>query len=405
MIGSCVIVSALKIVNWKRNACVTMCEYRSMQSCSSCVIANINWMSSNPYLIPHTYRRLLLINTLLNPVFVFSLFHNKVITPWLRVARSKQWSMINASQTESSQNPNPSLGSLQSELPMWWMELIRHGQWPMTHMPNSQEYRQGSQHSCQMALQKRRSLDTIRIQQDHALHENPRWRFPVNTQKFATWQTVMASTWHAEPASTWWKMRSTIKVRFTHTCQSTVEMIVAEISNPQLHGNTEWHPETNWSNHPPVISTNVHQMIESIDKLQANKQYAVIPSDGIESLAAGTHCPQSVWELHQSLKACNSEHSYLDDDIAAMHHLHSKPIIINDASIYSPATVREMSAAASSSSSWPMSDEPYWKWWLHWKHPACHWTCLCTSLVMHYMLSLIFIHMYWLALLIEFIHA
>ena len=91
------------------------------------------------------------------------------------------------------------------------------------------------------------------------------------------------------------------KVRFTHTCQITVEMTVAEISNPQLPGITEWQPERNWSNHPPVIITNVHQWMENIDKLQGNKQYAVIPSDGIESLFAGTHCPQSVWELHQPL--------------------------------------------------------------------------------------------------------
>ena len=139
-------------------------------------------------------------------------------------------------------------------------------------------------------------------------------------------------------------------VRFTHTCQITVEFSVAEISNPQLPGITEWHPETNWSNHPPVISTNVHQMMENIDKLQANKQYAVIPSDGIGSFTAGTHCPQSVWELHQSLKACMSEHSYVDDDIAAMHHPHSKPCIINDASIYSPGIVHKMSEYAASSS-------------------------------------------------------
>ena len=192
----------------------------------------------------------------------------------------------------------------------------------------------------------------------------------------------------------------------THTCQVTVEISLIDISNPQLPGNTDWDPERNWSNHPPVTSTNVHQLMENFGKSQGKKQYAVIPSDGIESLIAGTHCPQSVWELHQSLKACNSEHSYLDDDIAAMHHLHSKPCIINDASIYSPGIVHKMSEyAASSAYSWPMSDEPYWKWWLHWTHPACHWTWLCTSLVMHYMLSLIFIHMYWLVLLIEFIHA
>ena len=138
-------------------------------------------------------------------------------------------------------------------------------------------------------------------------------------------------------------------VRFTHTCQVTVEISLIDISNPQLPGNTGWDPERNWSNHPPVISTNVHQLMENIDKLQSNKQYAVIPSDGIESLIAGTHCPQSVWELHQSLKACMSEHSYVDDDIAAMHHLHSKPCIFNDASIYSPGTVHKMSSYTASS--------------------------------------------------------
>ena len=135
----------------------------------------------------------------------------------------------------------------------------------------------------------------------------------------------------------------------THTCQVTVEISLIDISNPQLPGNTDWDPERNWSNHPPVTSTNVHQLMENIDKLQSNKQYAVIPSDGIESLIAGTHCPQSVWELHQSLKACNSERSYLDDDIAAMHHLHSKSCIIIDASIYSPGTVHKMSEYVASS--------------------------------------------------------
>ena len=64
------------------------------------------------------------------------------IQPWPRVARLQHWSMINSRPTESSQHPNPSAGNRQSELPMWWMELIRHGQWPMTHMRNSQEYRQ-----------------------------------------------------------------------------------------------------------------------------------------------------------------------------------------------------------------------------------------------------------------------
>ena len=50
----------------------------------------------------------------------------------------------------------------------------------------------------------------------------------------------------------------------THTCQITVEMIVAQISNQQLPGITEWHPEINWSNHPPVTNTNVHQLVESM---------------------------------------------------------------------------------------------------------------------------------------------
>ena len=94
-------------------------------------------------------------------------------------------------------------------------------------------------------------------------------------------------------------------------------------------------------------------MMDNIGKLQANKPYAVIPSEGMESLTAGTHCPQAVWELHHSLKAFMSDHRHVDDDIAAVHYVHSKPCIFktdgNDASNYSPGIVHKMSLYTESS--------------------------------------------------------
>ena len=117
-------------------------------------------------------------------------------------------------------------------------------------------------------------------------------------------------------------------VRFTHTQAITIEFTSAQISKYQLPGIREWNSETNWSSHPPIIETNVNKMMDNITKLQANKHYAVIPADGIESLAAGNHCPQAVWEMHQSLKACMSDHTHVDDDMASMHHLHSKQCIL-----------------------------------------------------------------------------
>ena len=107
------------------------------------------------------------------------------------------------------------------------------------------------------------------------------------------------------------------------------------------------------SSHPPIMEANVNRMMDKITKLQPNKHYAVIQADGIESLTAGTHCPQAVWEMHQSLKACMSDHRHVDDNMASMHHLHSKQCNLrtdgNAASIYSPGTFQQMNSYTASS--------------------------------------------------------
>ena len=127
-------------------------------------------------------------------------------------------------------------------------------------------------------------------------------------------------------------------VRFTHTLAITLEFTSAQLANNHLPGIREWNSEMCWSSHPPIIETNVNRMMDNITKLQPNKHYAVIPADGIESLTACTHCPQAVWEMDQSLKACMNDHRQVDEDMASMHHLHSKHCVLktdgNDASVY-----------------------------------------------------------------------
>ena len=91
--------------------------------------------------------------------------------------------------------------------------------------------------------------------------------------------------------------------------------------------------------HPDVEETHVPTLMD-------NKSYTMVPSDGMESLTAGTHSPQTIWEMHQSSKAAMSDHKHLDADMASMHHLHSKPCFIKedpacDATITYPGVTRQ----------------------------------------------------------------
>ena len=132
-------------------------------------------------------------------------------------------------------------------------------------------------------------------------------------------------------------------VRFMHTQQITIEFTPAKVANNQLLGIQTWNTQVfGMHDHPPIIETNVGRLMDNIMKLQPSERYAVIPADGIESPTAGTHCPQAIWDIHQSLKACMNVHRHFDEDMASMHHLHSKQCVLkfdgNDASILSPGT-------------------------------------------------------------------
>ena len=138
-------------------------------------------------------------------------------------------------------------------------------------------------------------------------------------------------------------------VRFTHTQQITIEFTPAKLANDQLLGIQTWNTQVfGMHDHPPIIETNVGRLMDNIMKLQPSKHYTVIPADDIESPTAGTHCPQAIWEIDQICKACMNDHRHVDEDMASLHHLHSKQCVLkidgNDASSPSPGTLQMMSS-------------------------------------------------------------